>query len=117
MTRRAVLPSRVIPLPGCSAEVDTRMDFGPSGCSSSNFSKSVNSFGFAVFFRRFSRPMLSIGAAKSPNEFVTKALDWTKGWGHGPKIRNFVAKIDILLELKMHHSGKNTPGDGLPRVR
>ena len=49
------------------------------GCETLNFSKSVNSFGLAVFFRNFSRLMLSIRVAKSPNEFETKKLDWTKG--------------------------------------
>ena len=34
-----------------------------------------------------------------------------------PKIRKFVAKIDMLLKFEMHHRGQNTPGKGHPRVR
>ena len=61
--------------------------------------------------------MPAIRVAKSPNEFETKKLHWTKGLAMSKKIRNFGSKIDILLELKMHHRGENTPGDGHLRVR
>ena len=46
-------------------------------------SKSVNSFGATVFFRKIFWLWLSIGRTKSQNEFVTKELRWTKGWFHG----------------------------------
>ena len=105
VTRRAV-SCRVIPNTGCLAEVGSEIVLIRGGCSSLNFSKSVNSFGPTLFFYKFSRSMLSIRAAKSPNEFETKALTWTKGWGHGTENRNSDRKIDILLELKMHNRGK-----------
>ena len=47
---------------------------GGSVCSRSDFSKSVNSFGPAVFFPLFSRMWLSIGGAKSQNEFAAPDL-------------------------------------------
>ena len=43
-------------------------------CSRPNFSKSVNSFGPAVFFSLFSRMWLSFGGAKSQNEFAAPEL-------------------------------------------
>ena len=89
MTRRAV-SRRVIPVPGCLAAVVAKIVLVRKGCSTSNFLKSVNSFGLAVFFRSVSWSMLSIGGAKSPNEFATKALDWNTGSVHvaeHPKFR------------------------------
>ena len=71
-----------------------------------NFSKSINSFGLAVFFRKIPRLMLAIRIAKSQNEFVTKALGWNRGWVMTPKIRNSDEKIDILLELRIDRHGQ-----------
>ena len=71
-----------------------------------NFPKSVNSFGLAVFFRKFPRPMLVIRAAKSQNELATKALGRNRAWVMAPKIRNSDQQIDILLELRIDHQGQ-----------
>ena len=56
--------------------VGFRMYFWPLGCSSSNFSKSVNSFGLTVSFHIFFRFFLSIRGTKSRNKFETTALTW-----------------------------------------
>ena len=76
---------RVIPVLGCLAECVACMDFLPWTRSTSNCSKSVNSFGPAVFFPYSSRIRLSIGKAKPENEFETTAhnqnmgsLQWTR---------------------------------------
>ena len=50
-----------------------------SVCSTSNFSKSVNSFGPDVFFRSSTRLRLSIGEVVAPTEFATKALTYNMG--------------------------------------
>ena len=50
-----------------------------SVCSSSKFSKSVNSFGPGVFFPSSIRLRLSIGEVVAQNEFATKALTCTTG--------------------------------------
>ena len=50
--------------------------------------------------------MLAIRAAKSQNEFVTKALGYNRAWVMTPKIRNSDQKIDILLELRIDHQGQ-----------
>ena len=91
MTRRAV-SRRVIPVPGCSTQVMAKIVFRLLGCETLNFSKSVNSFGLAVFFRNFLRSMLAIRVAKSPNEFETKKLDWTKGLAMTSKFPKFCFK-------------------------
>ena len=73
---------RVMPVPGCSAEIDMRIDFRCGGCSRPNFSKSVYSFAPTVFFYKFSRLFLSVRVVKSQNEFETKALASSQVWCH-----------------------------------
>lgn len=57
--------------------------FSLSGCSTSNFSKSVNSFGPTVFFTLFSCMWLSIVGIKSQNKSVTPELGTNKLWFNG----------------------------------
>ena len=97
---------RVIPNTGCSTEVGPYIVFGCGGCSTLNFSKSVNSFGLAVFFRNFLRPMLAIRTAKSQNEFATTEFHCNRAWAMPPESQNFNAKIDIVLELGIDRHGQ-----------
>ena len=95
MTRRAV-SCRVIPNTGFSSQGGSTKVLVRWGCSTLNFSKSVNSFHVSVFFRRFLGSGLSIGGVKSQNEFVTKALSCTKHRFHGTEKSKFLgAKIDV----------------------
>ena len=57
-----------------------------------DFSKSVNSFGLAVFFVHSMGSMLSNRGAKSRNEFAAAELHWNMGSGHGPKISKISVK-------------------------
>ena len=75
-------------------------------CSTLDFSKSVNSFGHAVFFRKFPRPMRAFRATKSQNEFVTEALGCNREFVMTSKVRNSVENIDILLKLKIDRQGQ-----------
>ena len=80
------------------------------GIVSSVASVVVVSFLFWVFFCVFGRfvVLLRNRSASPPGGNQVDGL---------PPALRFVAKIDILLELKMHHRGQNTPGDGHPRAR
>ena len=95
MTRRA-LSCRVIPVPGCWAEIDAKIVFGAAACSTANCSESVNSFRQNGFCVRFFRPWLSFGGAKSQNKFVTKPLSWTKGSVHEVEISKFVSQKSMF---------------------
>ena len=64
------------------------------------FSKSVNSFGLAVFFLHVLGSMLSNRGAKSRNEFAAAELHWTMGSGHGPEISKFSVKIRSFGEVQ-----------------
>ena len=57
-----------------------------------DFSKSVNSFGLAIFFLHFIWSMLSNHGAKSRNEFAAAELHCNTGSGHDPEISNFSVK-------------------------
>ena len=105
-TRRAVLPFRVVPLPGCSAEVDTCINFLPLACSRPDFLKSVNSFGPTVFFYKFSRFFLSIRVVKSQNEFETKAVTLNHAWCHTTRKIGKFQKIDELIKLVARAASK-----------
>ena len=86
MTRRAIV-SRVIPTPRCLAGFVANIGFGRGAHISPEFSESVNSFGFSVFFLCSFGFWLSNGVAKSENEFAQPEIEYTTGsasWG-----RNF----------------------------
>ena len=106
MTRRA-LSCRVIPVPGRWAEIDAKIVFNASGCSTVNCSKSANSFRQNGFCVRFFRPWLSFGGAKSQNEFVTKPLSCNKGSVHEVEISNFLSQKSMF-----RWSSKCIPGAG-----
>ena len=91
MARRAV-SCIVAPNAGFSSQDGSKIVLRRWGCSTLNFSKSVNSFCEPVFFYRFLGSRLSIGGVKSQNEFVTKALTCTKGRFHETKISKFGAQ-------------------------
>ena len=65
------------------------IDCKDGGCSRPDFSKSVNSFGLAVFFCHSVGSMLSNRGAKSRNEFAAAELHWNMGSGHDPEISKF----------------------------
>ena len=91
MTRRAV-SCRVIPNGGKTGQFVPSMEIVPGDNLRPDFSKSVNSFGLAVFFRHSVGSMLSNRGAKSRNEFAAAELHWTMGSGHDPEISKFSVK-------------------------
>ena len=100
MTRRAV-SCRAIPNTGFSSQDGSNIVLVRWGCSTLNFSKSVNSFCVPVFFYKFLGSRLSIGGVKSQNEFETKALTWTKHRFHDTEISKILgAKIDVLHDTE-----------------
>ena len=88
MTRRAV-SCRVIPNGGKTGQFVPSMEIGPGDRLMLDFSKSVNSFGLAVFFRHSVGSMLSNRGAKSRNEFAAAELDCNIGSGHDPEMSKF----------------------------
>ena len=76
------------------------MEIGPGDQFRPDFSKSVNSFGLAIFFRQFRGSMLSNRDAKSRNEFAAAELHCNMGSGHGPKISNFSVEIRSFGEVQ-----------------
>ena len=88
MTRRTV-SCRVIPNGGKTGQFVPSMEIGPGDGLMLDFSKSVNSFGLAVFFRHSVGSMLSNRGAKSRNEFAAAELHWNMGSGHDPEISKF----------------------------
>ena len=111
MTRRAV-SRRVIPVPGWSTHVMAKIVFRLLGCETLNFSKSVNSFRLAVFSAIFSDQCSRFVSPNRQTNLKRRSFTGPRGWPCPKKFRNFGSKIDILLELKMHHRGQHTPGDG-----
>ena len=93
---------RVIPSPGWLAEVVAEIVLGFSGCSTSNFSKSVNLFCPTLcFFACFSCMWLSIGGVISPNKCVTPEFSMNKLRCHGVTWRTFFSKkIAFVLDVK-----------------
>ena len=82
MTRRAVLPSRVIPSPGRLCKSVAKIVFGTLVSETAKCLKSVNSFGPTVFFVGFVRSSLSIRVVKSKNEFAAAEILSTTEVGH-----------------------------------
>ena len=74
---------RIIPSPGWLGEFVVKIVFTRPGYSTSNFSKSVNSFRPTVFFPLFFRMWLSIRCFKSSNKCVTPELSKAKLRFHG----------------------------------
>ena len=73
--------------------------FVVSGCSTSNFSKSVSSFGPTVFLSLFFRMWRSIRGVISPNKCVTPELGKAKLWCHGAgnfENRKFHEKMKLV---------------------
>ena len=76
------------------------MDIGFGARFRPGFSKSVNSFGLAVFFRHSVGSMLSNRGAKSRNEFAAAELHWNMGSGYGSKISKFSLKTRSFGEVQ-----------------
>ena len=74
MTRRAVLPSRVIPLPGRLGQFMAKIVFITLASKTLKCSKSVNSFGPTIFFLSEIYLSLSIRVVKSKNEFAAAEI-------------------------------------------
>ena len=101
MTRRAV-SCRVIPNGRKTGQFVPRMEMGPGDRLMPDFSKSVNSFGLAVFFRHSVGSMLPNRGAKSRNEFAAAELHCNMGSGHGPEIFEiFGEKSEVLVKFKI----------------
>ena len=99
MTRRAV-SCRVIPNGGKTGQFVPSMEMLPGDRLRLDFSKSVNSFGLAVFLFNVLGWMLSNRGAKSRNEFAAAELHWTMGSGHDPEISKCSVKNPSLGKVK-----------------
>ena len=77
----------VKPSPGRLRQFAPKLVLGFSGCSISNFSKSVYSVGPVLFFPLFSCMCLSVGGVILPNKGVTPERGINNPWCHG--IRKF----------------------------
>ena len=85
IARRAVLPSRIIPLPGRLGQFMEKIVFITLASKTLKCSKCINSFGPTIFFSSEIYLSLSIRVFKSKNEFAAAEVLSNMGVAHVPE--------------------------------